>query len=169
MELIIKTLNDDGTFPNSKLPLLYYPGAVLLGRDKAGEIEELFEKNGWSGVWRDGVYTFHHYHSTAHEVLGVFAGSAKLQFGGEHGPTYTVNPGDVVVIAAGVAHKNLGATGDFRVVGAYADGREWDMNYGKAGERPGTDRNIAKVPVPGSDPVYGAQGPLLQHWRGAAN
>ncbi len=28
-------------------------------------------------------FEFHHYHSTAHEVLVVYSGSAKVQLGGE--------------------------------------------------------------------------------------
>ncbi len=24
----------------------------------------------WLGAWRDGIFAFHHFHSTAHEVLG---------------------------------------------------------------------------------------------------
>jgi uncharacterized protein YjlB len=75
--------------------------------------------------------------------------------------------GDVVVIPAGVAHKNDGASSDFRVVGAYPDGTGPDMQYGKPGERPGTDRNIAAVPSPAADPVHGSAGPLTRLWRRA--
>lgn len=73
--------------------------------------------------------------------------------------------GDVVVIPAGVAHKNLGASPGFALVGAYPAGQLWDMMYGKPGERPRADENIARVPLPEADPVYGAGGPLLAHWR----
>ncbi len=76
-----------------------------------------------------------------------------------------VTAGDVLIIPAGVAHKNLGATADLGVVGAYDRGREWDMNYGKPGERPNADVKIARVPLPQMDPVYGAHGPLLEKWR----
>jgi uncharacterized protein YjlB len=31
----------------------------------------------------DGVYSFAPYHSTSHEVLGVYHGSAKLRLGGK--------------------------------------------------------------------------------------
>ena len=84
--------------------------------------------------------------------------------GGENGITLTVRRGDVVVIPAGMAHKNLGASSDFRVVGAYPRGQSPDMCYGKAGERPQTVRNIAKVQLPLKDPVYGIDGPLKEHW-----
>jgi uncharacterized protein YjlB len=165
-KLIHHLLKDDGTYPNNeRLPLLVYQGVLNLSEDNpAGSIEDLFAANGWGSSWRNGIYGYHHYHSTAHEVLGVYSGSARVQFGGEHGVTLSVSPGDVVIIPAGVAHKNLGASQNFRVVGAYPRGQSWDMNYGNADERPRADQNIARVPLPGSDPVYGADGPLFDHW-----
>jgi uncharacterized protein YjlB len=160
-------LCDDGRIPNSKLPLLIYPKAVkLTSRDPASTFEELFTANRWGSTWRDGIYTYHHYHSTAHEVLGVFSGTATVQLGGEGGIKQKINAGDVLVIPAGVAHKNLGASSDFGVVGAYPPGQDWDMNYGRPQERPLADENIARVPLPEMDPVHGAGGPLLEHWRG---
>jgi uncharacterized protein YjlB len=167
-QVIAHLLVDDGTYPNNgKLPLLAYQGALCLGeQDPAAAIEALIRANGWGGSWRNGVYGFHHYHSTAHEVLGVYGGTAEVQLGGEDGVVVSIAVGDVVIIPAGVAHKNLGASRDFRVVGAYPRGQRPDMNYGKAGERPGADENIARVPLPTLDPIYGAHGPLLQQWRG---
>jgi uncharacterized protein YjlB len=159
-------LADDGTFPNhGTLPLLAYPGAVLLpDMNPAAAFEELFHANGWGNSWRNGVYGFHHYHSTAHEVLGVYSGTARVQLGGEGGIVLSVGRGDVIVIPAGVAHKNLGASADFRVVGAYPRGQRPDMNYGRAGERPRTDQNIGEVATPEADPVYGEGGPLSERW-----
>jgi uncharacterized protein YjlB len=158
-------LKDDGLIPNSHFPLLVYQGAVKTpAQDPASVFEELFESNQWSGTWRDGIYTYHHYHSTSHEVLGVYSGSATVQFGGEKGIKQKVRAGDVIIIPAGVAHKNFGASSDFGVVGAYPGGAEWDMNYGQKSERPESDENIARVPLPKIDPVYGAHGPLLEQW-----
>jgi uncharacterized protein YjlB len=51
------------------------------------------------------------------------------------------------------------------IVGAYPDGRDCDMNYGKPGERPRTDENIRAVPVPVSDPVLGKQDGLTKCWK----
>lgn len=159
-------LVDDGTYPNNgRLPLLVYPGALVLPqRDPAAIIEALFQANGWGGSWRNGVYSFHHYHSTAHEVLGVYGGEASIQLGGESGIVIEVERGDVVLIPAGVAHKNLGASSDFKVVGAYPPGQRPDMNNGRAGERPRADENIARVPLPPADPVYGIDGPMGRLW-----
>jgi len=50
------------------------------------------------------------------------------------------------------------------VVGAYPNGVEWDMNYGQPKERPQADENIARIPLPELDPVYGSNGPLYEHW-----
>jgi uncharacterized protein YjlB len=70
-----------------------------------------------------------------------------------------------VVIPAGVAHKRLQSSPDFGVVGAYPQGQMWDMCYGREGERPETDRNIAGVPDPERDPIFGAHGPLCEIWK----
>jgi len=163
-------LRDDGSIPNSHLPLLHYLKALdLPDTEPAITIEKLFAANRWGRSWRNGIYTFHHYHSTAHEVLAVYAGQASVQLGGETGIKADLNRGDVVLIPAGVAHKNLGHSPDFAVVGAYPEGQTCDMCYGKPDERPEADKNIAAVPLPASDPVYGATGPLFQYWpRNAA-
>lgn len=159
--------SDDGMIPNNpQCSLLLYRQALSLpARDPAVLLETLFASNRWFGSWRDGIYPFHHYHSTSHEVLGVYSGSATVLFGGEQGITQEIQRGDVVLIPAGVAHKNLSSSDDFGVVGAYPEGRPWDMCYGRPDERPRADDNIAKVPVPELDPVYGVEGPLRQEWR----
>jgi uncharacterized protein YjlB len=166
-QVTAQLLEDDGIIPNNQtLPLLLYQAALNLpGENAAAMVESLFRANDWGGSWRNGIYSFHHYHSTAHEVLTVCRGMAKVQLGGEHGPIFSVKPGDVILIPAGVGHKNLGADSDFLVVGAYPPGQNWDMNYGQAGERPAADQNIPSVPLPQTDPVFGSRGPLIDHWH----
>ena len=157
---------DDGTFPNSPLPLLFYRHAITTdAKDRASVFEQRFAENDWTNSWRNGVYSFPHYHSTSHEVLGVYGGTATLRLGGEHGKNVEVRAGDVIVIPAGVAHQNLGASDDFGVVGAYPGGREWDLLRGLPGERRKAAQNIAAVPMPEDDPIYGAEGPLRQIWE----
>lgn len=160
-------VKDDRIFPNNAtLPIVVYPGALdLPAQDPASAFESLFSANDWRGSWRNGIYSFQHYHSTAHEVLGVFSGTAKVQLGGENGIIQTVAAGDVVVIPAGVAHKNLVDSPDFGVVGAYPAGQHPDLCRGRAGERPEADQNIRRVPLPQKDPVYGRNGPLKIHWE----
>jgi uncharacterized protein YjlB len=154
---------DDGVFPNSRLPVLIYRG--VLATPDAAAFERMFDGNGWSPAWRNGLFSVHHYHSTAHEVLGIYGGRVNTRLGGPRGKSVTLVAGDVVVIPAGVAHKNDGASADFRAVGAYPVGTSPDMQYGKPGERPATDRNIAQVGVPAGDPVRGAAG---LRWRKTA-
>ncbi|MDT0686451.1 cupin domain-containing protein [Autumnicola psychrophila] len=149
---------DDGSIPNNKLPLLLYKNAFSeRGGSGAEWLEHHFLENNWRNSWRNGVFSYHHYHSNTHEVLGVYSGSALLQLGGEKGEKLEVTAGDIIVIPAGVGHKNLGGE-DFHIVGAYPDGMEHDMNYGKESERPKADENIAEVPLPGTDPLLGKEG-----------
>jgi uncharacterized protein YjlB len=159
-------LADDGTIPNNAdLPLLVYEDALKLPPDDpAGMIEALLATNHWNGSWRNGIYPYHHYHSTAHEVLVVFAGSATVQLGGERGIRQTIQPGDVIILPAGVGHKNLGHSADFAIVGAYPEGQRWDMCYGRPGERPEANQNISRVALPRCDPIFGVKGPLMDQW-----
>jgi len=158
--------NDDGVFPNSVLPLLLYRQVLTTeADDRASVLEQRLAENDWCNSWRNGVYPFTHYHSTTHEVLGIYRGSATLHVGGERGTTVEVHAGDLVVIPAGVAHQNIRASEDFAVVGAYPDGRDWDLLRGRPGERPKADRTIAALPIPDNDPIYGAEGPLRRIWK----
>ena len=152
-------------FPNSSLPVLVYTGVLAAGDGLASAFEELFEKNGWTGSWRNGLYKVHHYHSTAHEVLGVYRGEVRVCLGGENGPRMTLRAGDVAVLPAGVAHKNESQSNDFAVVGAYPEGTSADLRYGEKDERPRTDQNIAAVKRPPADPVQGKTGALVRLWR----
>ncbi len=162
--LALEHFQDDGTFPNSRLPLLYYRAALAPDEASPEAMEALFEAGGWPPAWRYTVYPYHHYHSTAHEVLGIAAGSARLQLGGPQGRAFDVAAGDVIVIPAGVVHMQISKSSDFLVVGGYPPGQQPDQFRGKPGDRPRADENIARVPLPKTDPVGGADGPLLRHW-----
>lgn len=159
-------IEDDGIFPNSKLPVLFYQQVLELPYVMPAEaIKDLFMQNGWGNNWRAGIFTYHHYHSITHEVLGVIYGKTRLQLGGEQGVQLEIKMGDVIIIPAGVAHKNLGEEDDVICVGGYPDGREYDIKYGHTHERPGTDRNIAGVPLPGTDPVTGSTEGVPRIWK----
>ena len=157
---------DDGRIPNNpKLALLVYPGALGGPEHSPSRCKDKLAGNGWGGAWVNGVFSYHHYHSTSHEVLCVVGGRASIAFGGPGGEVVEVEAGDVVVIPAGVGHKNEGSSGGFSVVGAYPRGQEsYDLRTGEEGERPGVLENIRSVPLPGSDPLHGPQGPLVEHW-----
>jgi uncharacterized protein YjlB len=151
-------------FPNSRYPALIYRAARNSG-DLATAFEDLFESHGWSGSWRNGLYRRHHFHSTAHEVLGVYRGHVNVRLGGPSGTLVVLRAGDVAVVPAGVAHKNEAQSEDFAVVGAYPRGTSPDLRYGEPGERSSSEQNIAKLSRPEQDPVAGAQGALTKLWR----
>ncbi len=164
----ILVLDDDGVFPNNPhLPVVIYEHAFQISNDDQAteEIEQLLKDNGWHNPWRGGIYDYHHYHSTAHEVLICVTGNARLRLGGPSGASVDFKTGDVIILPAGTAHVAEGHSLDFSCIGAYPDGQEFDMNYGKTEERSKAADNIFKVPLPKADPVYGSDGPLIFHWQ----
>lgn len=173
MKLKTVLLEDDRTYPNNPdLPLVLMMGAVDLpepSSDAAERMESIFNGNNWTGIWRNGIYGYHHYHSNTHEVLGVCSGTAEIQFGGPDGATFRLSKGDVAVLPAGTAHKNISSGRFFLVVGAYPNGMSYDMHRGKDGERLQVLENIKQVPIPENDPIYGKDGPLLEEWTSDEN
>jgi uncharacterized protein YjlB len=156
---------DDGVVPNNgTLPLVVYRGVLGQASDRAARCEAMFERNGWPGAWRNGIYPHHHYHSTAHEVLGIAAGWARVRLGGESGESVELRAGDVVVIPAGVAHKREAASPDLLVIGSYPKGQRPDICRAEPETHDRAAANVAAVPMPASDPVTGAAGPLLECW-----
>jgi uncharacterized protein YjlB len=157
------SFEDAGGIPNSRLPVLVYH--QVEGARDADECKELFAHNGWRGAWADGIYSFHHFHSTVHEVLGIVAGSAAVVLGGPSGRRFQVHRGDVLVLPAGTGHCNTGSSDDLLVVGAYPNGMRWDLRRGDPAERDEVLANIGAVPLPDADPVHGPSGPLTEVWR----
>jgi uncharacterized protein YjlB len=156
------TFRDDGAIPNSRLALLVYRDAVPAD---AAAIERIFAAHRWPPAWRDGVYGFHHFHSTAHEVLGVARGEVAVLFGGPGGEVLTVRAGDVVVVPAGVGHCNQGQSDDLLIVGGYPDnGPGPDLRRGAPAEHDAAVRAITAVTLPAADPVLGAAGGLRTLW-----
>ena len=157
---------DDGLVPNNPLPLLVYKASVNVGNDHPEKtIEGLFGANGWGDMWRNGVYDYLHYHATVHEVLGVARGHARVRFGGDRGQEFEIAAGDVAVLPAGTGHQCIFASRDFCVIGAYPPGpamhvtRPTPENHAKA------LKTIPAVKRPKTDPVLGADGPLVRLWK----
>jgi uncharacterized protein YjlB len=168
-KIVHKILTDDGDIPNNgRLPLILYKGAVdVSGEDPDGAFEDVFHANGWGDGWRGGViYSFHHYHAKAHEVVGIAKGSARLQFGGRGGPVFDVEAGDVALIPAGVGHCRLDDTPGLSVVGAYPPGQSPDVKREGESDRAGILAAIEAVALPASDPVMGEGGPVSRLWTG---
>lgn len=160
------TFSDDGeAFPNSPLPVLVYHD-VTEATDPAAA-EALFAAHDWRGAWRNGIFSYHHFHSTAHEALAIVTGTAELILGGPQGQPLSVRSGDVLVLPAGTGHRNLRSSGDLLVVGAYPGAMAWDVRRGDPAEYAEVRANLAAVPLPQTDAVSGAGGALVSLWRDA--
>ena len=156
---------DDGLVPNNPMPFLVYKAAIdVANAHPEKTIEGLFGVHGWGEMWRNGVYDFLHYHATVHEALGVARGHARVRFGGDQGREFDIAAGDVAILPAGTGHQCISSSADFCVVGAYPPGPPMDL------VRPGKEahakalKTIPQVKVPKTDPVRGADGPLVRLW-----
>ncbi|HTK84157.1 MAG TPA: cupin [Patescibacteria group bacterium] len=158
-------LRADPMMPNNpRLPVLVYRGA-LSGTVLADRFEKAFERNGWGGLWRDGIYNYHHFHSTSHEALGIATGAVTVMLGGKSGITLRLKAGDLLVLPAGTGHCSLASAKNLVVVGAYPAGQE-DYDICRSLKKcPGAKAHIEKVPLPEADPLYGRGGPLTKIWR----
>lgn len=160
-------LDANGEIPNNpRLPLLLYRQLFSEADDLKEQFEQAFKENKWGGSWVNGVFDYHHYHSTAHEVLGVLSGTATIIFGGPGGKEVDVKAGDMAVLPAGTGHCRKSASHDFSVIGAYPEGQE-DYDICTEKDDPADKKkNIEKVAMPAADPVAGKSGPLMRQWQG---
>src|SRR3989338_776083 len=122
MKKLTLFFKDDGFIPNSHFPVILTRKMINLRGIDAVEAEVVLRghvlKTGWNLEWLWKVYKRPHYHSTTHEALVVFQGSATLQLGGHRlEKLVKVSQGDTIVIPAGVAHQAIERTKDFQVFG----------------------------------------------------
>ena len=174
---------------NGALPLILYRAAVEFGdREPEAVFEEIFWGNAWADGFRDGTFPFHHYHSAAHEVVGIARGTAVLQFGGPDGPHIDVAAGDACVIPAGVVHRRIDDAPGYSVVGAYPhhqlpdccvlsqadaeaagvhpDAAELEVMVIGETQLAAVKTRIAATVLPITDPVSGSSGPITELWLG---
>ena len=159
---------DDGHTPNNRRwPMIVYRGAIALPPefDPAGIFEMLFESNRWGESWRDGMYSFNHFHTQTHETLGIARGWVRARLGGGNGRDLTLKAGDVVIFPAGTGHRRRAQSRDLLIVGAYPPTGEYDEPKPQDVDHEDAVASIAKVRRPPTDPVYGSKGPLLQVWE----
>jgi len=161
-------LSRNGWVPNHHLPVLLYRAALDPTLERpAARFDKMFRSNGWPPQWRNGVYDFHHYHSTAHEVMGIAGGQARLMLGGEGGHEVTLRAGDVAVLPVGTGHCKLEGSPDLLVVGAYPPDMDWDIC-----RKPPTleaMERMRRLKLPTSDPVEGPEGSLPRLWSRPAS
>jgi uncharacterized protein YjlB len=135
---------------NPHFPVLIYHGVEL---EDAQAARERFAQHGWGGSWVNGIFDFHHFHSTSHEALAIVSGTATVELGGPQGQAFEVAAGDVLVLPAGTGHRRATARDGFTVVGAYPRGQE---DYDLLREADAAARaRIDALPAPPDDPVGG--------------
>jgi uncharacterized protein YjlB len=165
MEIVEHFFSNDGTIPNSHLPLLVYKN-IAQGDHKADWLGQTFKKNGWTNNWRDIILPFDHFHSNTHEVLGLAKGIARLKIGGDNGEIVLVETGDVIIMPAGVGHYSLDNSLDYQFVGGYPNGAEWNSILSLKNEDSiSIIEEILNIPIPDSDPIFGNKGPLFDFWK----
>jgi uncharacterized protein YjlB len=157
---------DDGLVPNNPLPFIIYKRVIDLDTvHPERTIEDVFASHHWGSMWRDGIFDYLHYHSTAHEVLGVARGQARVRFGGDGGKVLDLTAGDVAILPAGTGHQCLFATRDLSVVGAYPPGQTMEITRPTADNHAKALKTIPRLAVPNTDPVIGEDGPLVRLWK----
>ncbi|MGO2148026.1 cupin domain-containing protein [Halomonas sp.] len=151
-------------YPNSPLPVLIYRKVLDLSsaEARADTFENMFKQHGWPPAWRYYLYDFDHFHSTAHEALGIFQGQARARLGGPNGQEVMLYAGDILVLPAGVGHACVEADDDFCMVGAYPPGQNPENERGDPAELSAAQARVASVTVPETAPVGG---PLQPQWK----
>jgi len=146
--------------------MIVYSQAIALETLKISghAFDELFERHGWPVGFRNGIYPFTHYHSNAHEVLGIASGEATVQFGGESGKTLTARAGDALLLPAGTGHKLISSGPDLLVIGAYPPGSNRDLMRSGEVDKAGIRARIVGVTKPNTDPISGAVGAMTRLW-----
>ena len=165
MKIYSYLLEPKGSMPNNdRFPLLLYRGAFK-APVSAEDVEQKLKKNRWYNSWRNGVFPYHHFHATVHEILVCYGGAGRVQFGGIGGPEVDVVEGDAILIPAGVGHKRLSAETGFAVIGAYLDGASWDLQTPERSDHAEAKTAVSLVDKPPVDPITGDRGGLLDHWE----
>ncbi|MEW9583230.1 cupin [Paraburkholderia sp. DGU8] len=152
---------------NRKLPVVIYRRALTpKSGDLAAAFEILFKRNTWPAQWRNGIFDYHHFHATAHEVLGVSGGSAQVIVGGPGGKVVTISAGDALLLPAGTGHCLQSFERQFQVVAGYPEGQQWDIR--REALSPQELQAMNALPFPALDPIDGKHGPVVEQWLRAA-
>ena len=163
-DIITYFFENDGDIPNNILPVVIYKN-VLQHVDQK-DLELLFCQNRWGNNWHDIILTEDHFHSNTHEVLGLKSGHARLKLGGEKGEIVTVEKGDVIILPAGIGHFSVDNSLEYQFVGGYPNGADWNLKFSlKKEESSSVLAEIASIPLPKKDPVFGDNGQVFEYWK----
>lgn len=155
---------DDGTVPNSHLPIILYL-QVANNSSLSDWFENKLKENNWGNNWRDIVLPYDHFHSNTHEVLALSSGTVSLKIGGNQGKIFNLSAGDVLIIPGGVGHYSVSKHTNYQFIGGYPNGNDWDLRTGLPEERPAVLANLAKIILPKTDPIFGENGHLIDLWK----
>jgi uncharacterized protein YjlB len=64
--------------------------------EKAKTFRQHFRGAGWKRIWTDMIYDYTHFHSNAHEVLGIAEGKVTLRLGGQSHAESDLEAGNLV-------------------------------------------------------------------------
>lgn len=140
--------------PNSRLPVLLFRGGAGTTRERQGSALQAKRLAGPVDRY-DLRYT--HFHSNAHEVLGIAEGRVAIRLGGEEGSLFRLKAGDMLILPAGVGHRRVGSDEGLKVIGAYPRGQShFDVKRRDAG----CSTFDSRLPIR----FNGENGPLMQAW-----
>jgi len=159
IEIVPFYFENNGIIPNNKLPVLIYKNTLQ-------DFEFCFSQNEWTNNWQDIILPTDHFHSNTHEVLGLQSGHARLKIGGQQGEIISVEKGDVLILPAGVGHYSVDNTLAYQFIGGYPNGADWNLKFSLKNEDiQSILTEIANIPIPEKDPVFGIDGPLFDYWK----
>jgi len=148
-------MDNDGTYPNNPThPLLLYRSAFH-GTQQEG-YTKIVSSGEWTSPWVWGIFTYHHYHTTAWELLICVKGQADIQIGGSNGPIVNISKGDVMLVPPGLAHKQIRDSGGFTLLGSYPiEGCSGPVDTVRGAPTEDQKANIEACVTPKRDPVLG--------------
>jgi len=144
--------------PNSPLPVVLIRSALTPNVSAKGRrFREAFRRRGWTGIWADTVYDYTHFHSNAHEVLGIAKGKVTVFWEAPKAD----DSGSRLAICSGFLPAwdiaGFGEATGLKVIGAYPPGQSHFTMKRKG-------RAVPRVRLPDTDPFYGPAGPLTRCW-----
>lgn len=155
---------EDRFIPNSPHPLLVYRSFFDKESDACENwLRKKFINHKWFPFSGLQPFDVPCYYVNTHIVLGVCAGEAKWQLGGTLGLTMVIEKGDVLVIPAGVALRNLESSADFKISAASSLDVIPKIRKEATSHLKDPGR-IADISIPETDPVLGTGDGLLTIW-----